>query len=154
MNGFEDYIDGTKKCPPKEIRSGEANPEFIKWRRLDRLILSWIYSTLTPDIMSQIVGYETSHEAWIALERIFSASSKARIMQLRFEFQTIKKGDDTTMEYILKVKTITDNLAAIIVASIVASLTLLVYAIKKKIKSSNLGRFGTRIQFYSCFFNI
>ena len=47
VNGFRDYIDGTKKCPPKEIRSGEANPEFIKWRRLDRLILSWIYSTLT-----------------------------------------------------------------------------------------------------------
>ena len=23
-NGFEDYIDGTKKCAPKEIRSGEA----------------------------------------------------------------------------------------------------------------------------------
>ena len=85
-NGFEDYIDGTKKCQPKEIRSGEANPEFIKWRRLDRLILSWIYSTLTPDIMSQIVGYESSHEAWIVLQRIFFASSKARITQLRFEF--------------------------------------------------------------------
>ena len=112
-NGFEDYIDGTKKCPPKEIRYGEANPEFIKWRRLDRLILSWIYSTLPPDIMSQIVGYESPHEAWIALQRIFSASSKARIMQLRLEFQTIKKGGDTMMEYILKVKTITDNLAAI-----------------------------------------
>ena len=28
-NGFEDYIDGTNKCPPKEIRSSEANPEFI-----------------------------------------------------------------------------------------------------------------------------
>ena len=62
-NGFEDYIDGTKNCPPKEIRSGEANPEFIKWRQLDRLILSWIYSTLTADIMSLIVGYESSHEA-------------------------------------------------------------------------------------------
>ena len=55
------------------------------------------------------MGYETSHEAWIALERIFSASSKARIMQLRFEFQTIKKGGDTMMEYILKVKNITDR---------------------------------------------
>ena len=114
VNGFKDYIDGTKKCPLEEIRSGEANPEFIKWRRLDRLILSWIYSTLTTVIMSQIVGYESSHEAWIALQRIFSASSKAQIMQLGFEFQTIKKGGDTMMEYILNVKTITDNLAAIV----------------------------------------
>ena len=97
-NGFEDYIDGTKKCPPKEIRSGEANPEFIKWRRLDHLILSCIYSTLTTDKMSQIVGYESFHDAWIALQRIFSTSSKAQAMQLRLEFQTIKKGGDTMTE--------------------------------------------------------
>ena len=59
------------------------------------------------------MGYGSSHEAWIALQRIFSASSKAWIMQLRLEFQTIKKEGDTMMECILKVKTITDNLAAI-----------------------------------------
>ena len=59
------------------------------------------------------MGYESSHEAWIALQRIFSASSKALIMQLRLKFQTIKKGGDTMMELILKLKTITDNLAAI-----------------------------------------
>ena len=63
--------------------------------------------------MSQILGYESSHEAWIALQRIFSTSSKAQVMQLRLEFQTIKKGGDTMTKYILKVKTKTNNLATI-----------------------------------------
>ena len=112
-NGFEEYIDGTKPCPPQELHTGELNPDFVQWRRFDRMVLSWLYSTLTPDIMGQIVGFQTSHDAWMALHKIFSASSKARILQLRLEFQTAKKGADPMLEYILKIKTISDNLAAI-----------------------------------------
>ena len=44
---------------------------------------------------------------------IFSTTSKARIMQLRLEFQTIKKGGDAMMEYLLCMKTLIDNLVAI-----------------------------------------
>ena len=64
-----------------------------------------LYSTLTPGIMSQIVGCQTSYEAWTSLQKIFAASSKARIMQLRLEFQTGRKGGNSMMEYILKMKT-------------------------------------------------
>ena len=92
---------------------GEINPEFVQWRRFNRMVLRWLYSTLTPSIMSQIVGHQTSHDAWMALQRIFSASSKARIMQLCLEFQTAKKGVGFMLEYILRIKTISDNLAAI-----------------------------------------
>ncbi|RVX10831.1 Retrovirus-related Pol polyprotein from transposon RE2 [Vitis vinifera] len=73
-NGFEEYIDGTKPCPPQELHTGELNPDFVQWRRFDRM---------------------------------------ARILQLRLEFQTAKKGADPMLEYILKIKTISDNLAAI-----------------------------------------
>ncbi|KAJ9675317.1 hypothetical protein PVL29_024318 [Vitis rotundifolia] len=63
--------------------------------------------------MGLIIGYQTSHVAWSALEKIFSASSRARIMQLRLEFQTTRKGSLSMMEYILKLKMIIDNLAVI-----------------------------------------
>ena len=48
----------------------------------------------------------------MALEKIFSASSKVRVMQFRLEFQTTRKGAMSMMEY-LKVRTIVDNLAVI-----------------------------------------
>ncbi|RVW85248.1 LRR receptor-like serine/threonine-protein kinase FLS2 [Vitis vinifera] len=48
-NSFEDYIERLKACPPKETRSGDPNPEFIQWRCYDQMILSWIFSTLTPE---------------------------------------------------------------------------------------------------------
>ncbi|RVW21555.1 Retrovirus-related Pol polyprotein from transposon RE1 [Vitis vinifera] len=112
-NGFEEYIDDTKPCPPQELHTGELNPAFVQWRRFDCMVLSWLYSMLTPDIMGQIVGFQTSHDAWMALHKIFSTSSKARILQLRLVFQTAKKGVDPMLEYILKIKTISDNLVAI-----------------------------------------
>ena len=62
-NGFEDHIEGLKICPPQKTSSGETNPDFVMWRRFDRMILSWIYSSLTPEIMGQIVGYQSSHAA-------------------------------------------------------------------------------------------
>ena len=77
------------------------------------MILSWIYSALIPKIVGQIISYQTSHAAWYALEKIFSASSKARVMQLRLEFQTTRKGSLPMMEYILKLKNLADSLAVI-----------------------------------------
>ena len=112
-NGFEDFIDGTSVCPEKELRPGEINPAFVAWRRQDRTILSWIYSSLTPGIMAQIIGHNSSHSAWNALEKIFSSCSRARIMQLRLEFQSTKKGSMSMIDYIMKVKGAADSLAAI-----------------------------------------
>ena len=112
-NGFEEYIDDTKPCPPQELHTSELNLAFVQWRHFDRMVLSWLYSMLTPYIMGQIIGFQTSHDAWMTLHKIFSASSKARIVQLHLEFQTAKKGVDPMLEYILKIKTISDNLTAI-----------------------------------------
>ena len=111
-NAFEGYIEGTVVCRAKEVSPGILNSEFVQWRRLDRLILSWIYSTLTPKVMAQIVGYQTSHFAWVALEKLFSSSTRAHLMQLQLEFQTTKKNSLSMMDYFLKLKTLSDNLAA------------------------------------------
>ncbi|KAL5543673.1 hypothetical protein UlMin_007457 [Ulmus minor] len=77
------------------------------------MILSWIYSSLTPEIMAQIIGHSTSHSAWIALEKIFASSSRARVMQLRLELQTMKKGSMSMIDYLIKIKGIADSLGAI-----------------------------------------
>eukprot|EP00261_Vitis_vinifera_P036785 XP_019078028.1 PREDICTED: dr1-associated corepressor homolog [Vitis vinifera] len=75
--------------------------------------MCWIYSSLTEDVMAQIIGLDTASEIWTALEKIFSAASKACIMQLRFQLQTTKKGGLSMMEYLLKIKSIVANLLAI-----------------------------------------
>ena len=62
-NGFEDHIEGLNMCPSKMTTAGTINLKFISWRRYDRMILSWLYSFFTPEIMGQIVEYQTFHEA-------------------------------------------------------------------------------------------
>ena len=75
--------------------------------------MTWIYSSLTKSVMSQIVGINATHEIWIALERNFSTVSKARIMQLRLQLQTAKKGRQSMLKYLFKIKKIVDNLSTI-----------------------------------------
>ncbi|KAL5580277.1 hypothetical protein UlMin_012719 [Ulmus minor] len=63
--------------------------------------------------MAQIIGYTSSHSAWVALEKIFSSYSRARIMQLRLELQITKKGSMSMIDYIMKIKSAADSLVAI-----------------------------------------
>ena len=92
-NGFEDFIEGASICSDKETSTRVINPAFLAWRRQDRMILSWswIYLSLTPKIMAQIIGYKTSQSAWLALENIFSSSLRARTIQLQLELEILKK---------------------------------------------------------------
>jgi len=112
-NGFDDFIDETSICPEKALSLGVLNPAFIAWRRQDRTILSWIYSSLTPAIMAQIIGHNSSHSVWNALEKTFSSSSRARIIQLKLKLQSTKKGSLAMIDYIMKVKGAADSLATI-----------------------------------------
>ena len=84
VNGLEDFIDVSATSPPQFLGDSRTlNPNFIQWRRKDRLILSWIYSSLSPEIIAQIVGMTTTASAWSALQNYYSASSHARILRLR-----------------------------------------------------------------------
>ena len=113
-NGIEDFLDGTVTVPPEHL-PGQAtlNPDFQLWRRKDRLILSWLFSSLTPELMSHLVGHRTSASAWAALNQLYSSTLNARIMQLHLQLQTIKKAGLSMMDYILKIKSFSDQLAAI-----------------------------------------
>ena len=56
-NGFEDHIEGVKSYPSKTTSNDEMNPDFILWRRFGQMVLSWIYSSLTPESMGLIISY-------------------------------------------------------------------------------------------------
>ncbi|KAL5824371.1 hypothetical protein ACOSQ3_020434 [Xanthoceras sorbifolium] len=51
-------------------------------------------------------------EAWRALESLFSQQSLAKVLQLKQQLQSLKKGSSTISEYFLKVKSIGNGLRA------------------------------------------
>lgn len=93
--------------------SGKINDAFIDWSRQDRLLLSWILSSISESILGQAVGCKTSSEAWHTILDNFASQTRAREMQLKTQLQNLKKGSQTMIEYLSKIKNITDSLANI-----------------------------------------
>ena len=95
-NGLEGFLNGTKICPDQlltqEIESygvenavGESsadrsqeNPAFVAWKRLDQLLLSWLMSSISIEILSLIVNYDSFHELWTNLEEQFELETMAK----------------------------------------------------------------------------
>jgi hypothetical protein len=66
------------------------------------MIFSAIISTLSVEALPHIIGLSTSSEVWLTLETLFSAQSQSRIMQLKQQVSTLKKGAQTISAYFQK----------------------------------------------------
>ncbi|XP_043687904.1 uncharacterized protein LOC122639140 [Telopea speciosissima] len=81
-------------------------------RRQDQIILNWIISSLTKSALALIVRLTSSHASWSTLECTYASHSQARIMQLKYQLFQLKKGTPSMAEYLQRVKSLADNLAA------------------------------------------
>ncbi|GAV72778.1 UBN2_3 domain-containing protein, partial [Cephalotus follicularis] len=113
LHGYDllSYVDGTTQPPPTQLDDGTPNPAYILWHKQDQLLLSWLLSSLTESVHAQVVGLQSSHAVWKYLSSAFSSQSQARIMQLRLSLHSLKKGADSMSSYLLKAKSISDELS-------------------------------------------
>jgi hypothetical protein len=63
------------------------------------MIFSAIISTLSVEALPHVIGLSTSHEVWLTLETLFSTQSQSRIIQLKQQVSTLKKGAQTISAY-------------------------------------------------------
>ncbi|KAL5854003.1 hypothetical protein ACOSQ4_003805 [Xanthoceras sorbifolium] len=63
-----------------------------------------------PSVLGQVTQCKTAIEAWSKLERVYSQQSMAKILQLRQQLQSVKKGADSISDFVLKIKNISDAL--------------------------------------------
>ncbi|KAK0591018.1 hypothetical protein LWI29_034531 [Acer saccharum] len=114
-NGLEDFIYGTLPCPQKFQDPAQTivNPQHGQWQRLNRLVMSWIYSSTSEGLMGQIVGHSTAYDIWAALQKLYESTSTARIMGMRSQLQKIKKEGISLTQYLAQMKEITNKFAAI-----------------------------------------
>ncbi|KAK9266662.1 hypothetical protein L1049_021637 [Liquidambar formosana] len=118
------YIDGSYPAPPRfrmtnasttstESATSIPNPEFKLWDHQDQLILSWIISSLTEEVISHITSSSTSYEAWKILARTFAPSSRTRVMHLKDTLSQVKRDTSSIADYLQLIRSLTDSLAAI-----------------------------------------
>jgi hypothetical protein len=75
------YLDGTLLTPVKTIASSAeagvehvTNPTYAHWYDQDQQLLSGLLSSMTEDVLWDVVTATTSKEAWDSLQQMFSSS--------------------------------------------------------------------------------
>ncbi|CAA0842912.1 Unknown protein [Striga hermonthica] len=113
--GLENFIDAEHEPPQKFITDENTsqlllNPAYAAWLSQDQLLLSWLLSSLSENLLIMMVGKKTSKDVWLSLEANFSGVSKARLMHHKLQLQTLIKGPRTMREFLGKVKACCDAL--------------------------------------------
>ena len=113
-----EHIDGSTSQPGQFLLDTQGhltlnvNLDFQTWKIKDKALLSLINSTLTPQVFSFMVGITTSREVWNTLEQRFTSTSRANILNLKLELQSLKKGSNSVSTFLQKIK-VGDKLLAV-----------------------------------------
>lgn len=72
------FVDGTGSPPSRFLPDKTTiNPDFITWTQTDQMILSAIISTLSDNLIAQMVGHSTSREVWSTIDKLFTFQTHA-----------------------------------------------------------------------------
>ncbi|XP_021766656.1 uncharacterized protein LOC110731130 [Chenopodium quinoa] len=96
--------------PPKDK---DETADTALWIRLDAIVLQWIYSTISNDLMNTILEpNSTAQQAWERLQDIFQDNKSSRAVQLEELFSNIEmKNFPDINAYCQEVKMISDQIA-------------------------------------------
>jgi len=109
-------LDGTIPVPPKEVSMAETssvtfNPLYEHWQRQDAIIVAFLFSIISENVLIQVVSHTTSAAIWCALAKSFSSQSRARVIHLRTELVNTRKGAQSAHDFFIQIKSMTDELA-------------------------------------------
>ena len=77
--------------PPTNMKAPTTAEEKELWSTLDAAILSWIYATISNDLLRTIIEPDaTAMEAWNRLHEIFQDNKNSRVVTLEVEFSNTR----------------------------------------------------------------
>lgn len=87
------------------------NPEYVAWKKTDKMLQSWMFSSMVDNVLIMVINCETSQELWKRLDEIFMSQSKACYMPLLMQIQSTEKCSLSVSDCFNKMKKIFDSLA-------------------------------------------
>jgi glutathionylspermidine synthase len=117
------FLDGTNNTTAEKIviksqkESNEdsqevPNPAFALWKAQEQQVLSYLLTSVSRDVLIQIVALPSATEVWKHIQTSFVSQSRARVINTRMALVTTQKGSSTVAEYISKMKTLADEMAS------------------------------------------
>jgi hypothetical protein len=116
-----DFLDGTDSAPSKTMEVEDAqkvkkiipNPDYSAWIACDQAVLSYLINSLSPDILSHVVGLETAKDVWSVITKMFSTQSMSKVNHLRGALNSTKKVTLIVAQYFAKMKGFSSELVAL-----------------------------------------
>lgn len=88
-------------------------PIYQAWWRQDQLLVSWILSSLSEEVLPSIIGLNTAAAIWSSLAASYGRPSQSRILQLQMHLQNTKQAaDEEVGKFLRRAKLIADELTA------------------------------------------
>ena len=112
------FLDGSNPAPAKLVAASTAgteptlNPAYERWYDQDQQLLSGLLSSMTAEVLHDVVEATSSKEVWDSLQKKFASSTKARTVQIRVELATTKKRDLSAADFFRKITGLATELAA------------------------------------------
>ncbi|KAL0448170.1 UNVERIFIED_CONTAM: hypothetical protein Slati_1944900 [Sesamum latifolium] len=104
------FIDGSFPKPTV----GSKN--FEQWRRVDLMVTSWIWNSISKDLVEAFMYISSSHELWLELQGRYGRSNGPIIYQIQRELSTVSQGDLSVTTYFTKVKKLWNEFACLVPA--------------------------------------
>ncbi|XP_048600004.1 uncharacterized protein LOC106352005 [Brassica napus] len=114
------FATGQILPPPEQVTTvvnnvpvQTPNPRFEEWTCTDQLVISWIYGTLTEEVLGTVHCLTTFHDVWFSLADNYNKSSIAREFELRRSLQLMSKKGKDFATYCREFRAICDKLSSI-----------------------------------------
>jgi hypothetical protein len=115
------FLDGTNTMPAEKlavkIQKGAddnteevLNPAFETWNAQEQQVLSYLLSSVSCDVLVQVVVLATASDVWKHIETSYASQSCARVINTCMALATTQKGSLTATEYISKMKSLDDDM--------------------------------------------
>lgn len=117
---MEGHITSKSIAPATEVEEKLAdgktikvpNPAHEEWFARDQQVLGLIFSSVGKEIFIQIAAARTAVQAWREVEKMFTAQSRAKTMNVRLAMTTTRKGTMSITDYFAMMKGYADEMAA------------------------------------------
>ena len=114
------YLTGANAAPPEQIDGKDAsgndtkvvNPAYDVWFATDQQVLSFVLGSLGREVLAQVAAKETAAELWSAIEAMYSSQNYEQVVNTRLALSTAQKGSQSITEYVGKMRTLGDEMAA------------------------------------------
>ena len=92
----------------------QPNPLYRSQIKIDQSVRSWLFTTLSREVLLDVHLLPTSRDIWLSLHRCYMDPSQDKSIELKHQFTTMRKDDNISIDqYLCNAKQIVDSLASI-----------------------------------------